>query len=134
MFDKINLALMITSKNKIKLAPRLRWGVGRDTNKISFFKLGGALFLTLSAVLVIRAGWLLFSPNQEASPANPQVLGEVDKADTSELFTEYKVKPGDTLFTIAQDHNVEWTMLATINNLKAPFTLHTDQTIKIPKS
>lgn len=124
---------MITSKNKIKLSPRLRWGVGRDTNKISFFKLGGALFLTLSAVLVIRAGWLLFSPEQTNINANPQVLGETDNQATDQLFTEYKVKAGDTLFTIAQENNVEWTMLATINNLKAPFTLQTNQTLKIPK-
>ena len=124
---------MMNSKNKIKLAPRLRWGVGRDTNKISFFKLGGALFLTLSAALVIRAGWLLFSPDQSESQTNPQVLGETDNPDADQLFTEYKVKSGDTLFTIAQESNVEWTMLATINNLKAPFTLHAGQTLKIPK-
>ena len=70
----------------------------------------------------------------ESNPeAAPQVLGETDQPTNTELFTEYKVKTGDTLFTIAKDHNVEWTMLATINNLKAPFTLHAGQTLKIPK-
>lgn len=124
---------MMTSKNKIKLAPRLRWGVGRDTNKISFFKLGGAVFLTLSAALVIRAGWLLFSPDQNSAETTPQVLGQTDNTNLDQLFIEYKVKSGDTLFTIAQENNVEWTMLATINNLKAPFTLQANQTLKIPK-
>lgn len=123
----------MSSKNKIKLAPRLRWGVGRDTNKINFFKIGGSFFLVLSAALVIRAGWLLFQNGQSDSQASPQVLGETDNQPTEELFTEYKVKSGETLFTIAKDHNIEWTMLATINNLKAPFTLQVNQTLKIPR-
>lgn len=124
---------MLSSKNKIKLAPRLRWGVGRDTNKINFFKLGGGIFLVLSAALIIRAGWLLFSGSETTPTNNPQVLGETDNNSNEELFTEHQVETGETLFSIAKDNGVDWTMLATINNLKAPFTLHAGQKLKIPK-
>ncbi len=131
-FCKMNTSLMLSSKNKIKLAPRLRWGVGRDTNKINFFKIGGGIFLVLSAALIIRAGWLLFSGTD--SPANnPQVLGEADNNSAEQLFTEHQVETGETLFSIAKDNGVDWTMLATINNLKAPFTLQVGQKLKIPK-
>lgn len=123
---------MLSNKTKIKLSPRLRWGVGRDINKFNFFKLGGGIFLALSAVLVIRATWLIFSPGEPSPKVNPQVLGETDTKKT-EAFTEYKVKQGDTLFTIAKDSNLEWTIIATLNNLKAPFALKPGQSLKIPK-
>ena len=88
--------------------------------------------MVLSAALIIRAGWLLFS-DADSTNNNPQILGETDQITSSHLFSEYQVKPGETLFTIAKDNEVEWTMLATINNLKAPFTLQVGQTLKIPK-
>ncbi len=124
---------MLSSKNKIKLAPRLRWGVGRDTNKINFFKLGGGIFLVLSAALIIRAGWLLFADTNQSPTNGGQVLGQADKVSEEQLFIEYQVKSGETLFSIAKDHQVEWTILATINNLKAPFTLQVNQNLIIPK-
>lgn len=123
----------MASKNKIKLAPRLRWGVGRDTNKINLLKISSGIFLVLSAALIIRAGWLLFSTEDTGTPVSPQVLGQTDTQPSNQLWTEYEVKTGDTLFTIATEHDVEWTMLATINSLKAPFTLQTGQAIKIPQ-
>lgn len=123
---------MLSSKNKIKLAPRLRWGVGRDTNKINFFKIGSGIFWVLIIGLAINAGYQFISKSQ-TSENTPQVLGEVDNQESKQLFTEYQVRGGDTLFTIAQDHKVDWTMLATINGLKAPFTLQVNQTLKIPK-
>ncbi|HMQ01884.1 MAG TPA: LysM domain-containing protein [Candidatus Doudnabacteria bacterium] len=123
---------MLYSKNKIKLSPRLRWGVGRDTRKFDFYKIGGGIFSIFILGLLINAGWLLITPNNSPSDNTPQVLGEIDNQQT-ELFSEYQVKNGDTLFSIAREYNVEWTMLATINNLKAPFTLQVNRTIKIPK-
>lgn len=119
-------------RNKIKLSPRLKWGVGRNGFNINFFKIGGGIFLALSAILVIRAGYLLLSGGGK-TPATPQVLGAVDTPSQQTVFTEYKVKTGDTLFTISKDNNMQWTALATINNLKAPFTLHAGQVVKIPK-
>ncbi len=123
---------MIANTNKIKLSPRLRWGVGRDNSKINFFKVTGSIFLVISSVLVIRATYLLFSDN-ESTQANPQVLGAVD-TPAENTFREYKVKKGDTLFTISKEYNVDWTTLATINNLKPPFALSVGQTVKIPQN
>lgn len=119
-------------KNKIKLSPRLKWGVGRSGFHINFFKIGGGIFLALSAVLVIRAGYMLISGGDKTK-SSPQVLGATDTPSQQQVFTEYKVKTGDTLFTISKDNNMQWTALATLNNLKAPFTLHTGQILKIPK-
>ncbi len=124
---------MMSSKNKIKLAPRLRWGVGRDTNQINFFKISGGIFMILSAALIIRAGWLLFSDPETTTENSPQVLGQTDEISPSDLFVEYQIQPGETLFSIAKNNDVEWTMLATINNLKAPFILQVGQKLKIPK-
>ncbi len=125
---------MNQTRNKIKLSPRLKWGVGRKGLNINFFKIGGGIFLVLSAVLVIRAGYLLISGDDKTN-STPQVLGAVDEqsTSTSTAFTEYKVKTGDTLFTISKENDIQWTALATLNNLKAPFTLHNGQVLKIPK-
>lgn len=122
---------MRLNQNKIRLAPRLRWGVGRDQHNINFFKIGSGIFLALSAVLIIRAGFMLFSGDDQTSQV-PQVLGAQDQQPNKQSFTEYKVKGGDTLFSISKDYNIEWTVLATLNNLEAPFALKVNQTIKIP--
>lgn len=122
---------MALNQNKIRLAPRLRWGVGRDHHTINYFKVGSGIFLALSAVLVIRAGYMLFSGGEQ-SQETPQVLGAQDNSTDQQSFTEYKVKSGDTLFNISKEYGVEWTALATINNLEPPFALRVNDTIKIP--
>ncbi len=45
---------------------------------------------------------------------------------------EYIVKEGDTLNSIAKDHNVKWKLLAKINGKKAPFEVKVDERLKIP--
>ncbi len=122
----------LPNRNKIKLSPRLKWGVGRNGFNVNFFKIGGGIFLAISAVLVVRAGWLLVS-GSDKPVMTPQVLGAVDTQPTTPAFKEYKVKTGDTLFTISKEQNMQWTALATLNNLKAPFTLQAGQTLKIPQ-
>lgn len=123
---------MSLNTNKIRLAPRLRWGVGRDMHPINFFKIGGVIFLVLSIGLMARASYMLFK-EKPTNTSNPQVLGAVDDSSTSQVFTEYQVKKGDTLFTISKEFGSEWTTLATLNNLKPPFNLSIGQTLKIPK-
>ena len=124
---------MSSNTNKIKLSPRLRWGVGRNNSHINFFKIAGIICLVLGVGLLTRATVLLFS-GSETTQSNPQVLGAVDNNTSSAAFKEYKVKKGDTLFTISKEHNIEWTALATLNNLKPPFALSVDQSIKIPQN
>jgi LysM repeat protein len=67
------------------------------------------------------------------SDPNPQVLGVSDTPAPQKAFTDYTIKKGDTVFSIAQAHSLEWTALATINNLKAPFSLKPGQIIQIPQ-
>ncbi len=124
---------MSLNTNKIKLSPRLRWGIGRNDSHINFFKIGGVICLVLAIGMFANATYKLLSGN-ESSESNPQVLGAVDKNSSESVFKEYKVKKGDTLFTISKENNVDWTALATINNLKPPFALSVNQTIKIPQN
>lgn len=123
---------MSKSRNKVQLSPQLKLGVGRGYSKNRILKYGGFIFLLASFVLV---GWTVFvvaqhSSKEPGSETNPTVLGAED--DSSQAFLTYTVVKGDTVFNIAQKHDVNWTTLATINNLSAPFTLKVGQTIKIP--
>ena len=124
---------MSLNTNKIKLSPRLRWGVGRNNSNINFFKIGGVICLVLAVGMFSRATYKLFSDN-EVSTSNPQVLGAVDNSQSTSAFREYKVKKGDTLFTISKEYNIDWTALATLNNLQPPFALSVEQTLKIPQN
>lgn len=69
------------------------------------------------------------------SAPSPQVAGAetTTPSEPQKAFKDYTVKKGDTVFSIAQSNNLEWTALATINNLKAPFTLKTGQVLQIPQ-
>jgi nucleoid-associated protein YgaU len=123
---------MPKSRNKIQLSPQLKLGVGRGRSKNRVLKYGGFIFLLASFVLV---GWTTYvvyrhSSQPSESQANPSVLGAED--DSSQVFTTYTVAKGDTVFNIAQKYEMNWTTLATINNLSAPFTLKVGQTLKIP--
>ncbi len=124
---------MSLSKNKVKLSPRLQMGVGRRTGQNNIFKYGTGLFLVASAALLIRAGYMVVSHSGDDAK-NPQVLGADTEqpAESQPLFTEYEVQADDTLFSISQEHSIDWTTLATLNNLKAPFTLAPGQIVKIP--
>lgn len=47
---------------------------------------------------------------------------------------EYIVQDGETIISIAHDHNKRWQTIAKINNLRAPYVLDPNQKIKIPLS
>jgi LysM repeat protein len=121
---------MSTSKNKVKLSPRLQLGVGRTPRSGNLLKYSSFIFLVLSAVLALRAGYMVINHSSEVS--GPQVLGAKDAVSENSVFVDYTIKKGDTLFSIAQQYNIEWTTLATLNNLKPPFDLKHGQTIKVP--
>ncbi len=118
-------------KQKVKLSPKLLLGVGRTTGRGSLLPYATMIFIVISAVLAIRAGYMVVhhsAPNPQVAGAETTVPSEPQKA-----FKDYTVKKGDTVFSIAQSHNMEWSALATINNLKAPFTLKTGQVLQIPQ-
>jgi hypothetical protein len=127
---------MSIPKHKVKLSPRLQLGVGRSTGRGSLLPYATMIFLVISAVLAIRAGYMVIhkeSPSTALTAPDPRVAGVKDTQTDLKLFKEYTVKSGDTVFSIGQAHNIDWTTLATLNGLEAPFKLQLGQIIKIPQ-
>lgn len=124
---------MSTPKSKVKLSPRLQLGVGRNPGKTKLLPYATMIFLVISGVLAIRAGYMVIHRSPSVAPSDPQVLGAKDTPSPEPIFKEYTVKKGDTVFSISQQYNIEWTTVATLNSLKPPFTLQTGQVLKIPK-
>ncbi len=120
-------------KQKVKLSRKLMLGVGRDSGRGSLLPHITLVFLVISAVLGIRAGYMVFNHSKLETNPEPQVLGAQDTPVETKNFRDYIVKKGDTVFSIAQSNSLEWTALATINNLKAPFTLKQGQVLQIPQ-
>ncbi len=128
---------MFNSHKKFELSPRLRLGVGRGYSQNQILKISGILCLVLALGLATNAVRLMFAGSSQNEAGTPQVLGATDtkiQSSTAEVqFIEYKIQKGDTLFNVAQKYNISWTTLATLNNLKSPFTLKPGDTLKIPK-
>jgi len=124
------------NKKKLELSPRLKFGVGRGVSGNQILKIMSILFLVLAIGLSINAVRLIFTGSSKVNESGQQVLGASDE-NNGELrkvqFIEYQVVEKDTLFNISQKYNINWTTLATLNNLKAPFSLKPGQIIKIPK-
>lgn len=124
---------------KFELSPRLKLGIGRGYSQNQILKFSAILCLFLALGLTVNAIRLVVidkgQPN--ANSTSPQVLGASDVKQQNEQqpaqFTAYKVTQGDTLFNISQKFNIDWTTLATLNNLKSPFALKPGQIINIPK-
>jgi LysM repeat protein len=133
--------MSIFKRKKIELSPRLKLGIGRSSqNRV--LKYSAIICLVLAGILAINAFRLIFSSAGNLSSSidpNAQVLGATDVKTQADNPTQqpqvinYKVAEGDTLFSISQQFNISWTTLATLNNLKSPFTLKLGQTLKIPK-
>lgn len=123
-------------KQKVKLSRKLLLGVGRNSGRGSLLPYITSAFIILSAVLVLRAGYMVISHSSSQTQSTPQVLGATDTPSTptaKKAFTDYTIKKGDTVFSIAQKNNIDWTALATLNSLQAPFTLKPGQVIQIPQ-
>jgi hypothetical protein len=120
-------------KHKVKLSPRLQLGIGRKAaDKSKILTYSTLIILVISGVLGIRAVKMVISKGfLPDAPIQGQVAGATDTP--APLFEDYSVNKGETVFSIAQTHNIDWTALATINNLKAPFALKQGQILKIPK-
>lgn len=128
---------MRSNKSRIQLSPKLRLGIGRKTTKNTILKYAGSIFLFSAAILSVNTLRLFINQtNGDNVVHSPQVLGisstQKQPESSSEQFTSYIIKKGDTLFNIAEQHSISWTTLATLNNLTAPFTVTPGQTLKIP--
>lgn len=130
-----NLSHMFTTHKKFDLSPKLKLGVGRGYSKNLIFKFGAFFCLIVALGLTANAIRILYAHKTDNPLGTPQVLGASDvKPDPSTVeFVQYKVQKGDTLFNISQKFNIDWTTLATINNIQSPFTLKLGQTLNIPK-
>ena len=128
---------MFNKQKPFQLSDRLRMGVGRKISKISLLKIFTGVFVSLSLILGINAYKLYTDVNNKQSAPTAQVLGISDSKnqtnDNQLSFTSYTVKKGDTLFSIAQQFNLNWTTLATINAITTPFTVNPGQELKVPK-
>ena len=77
----------------------------------------------------IYAGQVLIVP----IPADSAV--DSDTTDTIEPTgeeTTYVVEEGDSIYSVAFNHNILWTILAEANSLEAPYTLELGQTLISP--
>ncbi len=129
---------MFGRKQKLTLSQTLQMGVAGPSSQSTFFKVGGVFFLVLSLGLIAN----IFS-NIKASQKAPeiatksqpsQVLGAFDKRTPDQIASTpetYTVAKGDTLFNIAQSHNINWVVIATLNNLKAPYNLKPGTVLKL---
>jgi hypothetical protein len=130
---------MAFRSKKFDLSPRLKLGIGRGYSQNQILKFSAIVCLVLALVLTVNAFRLVIKDKNQAGGAsqNPQVLGATDvkqpQNQNAVQFTAYTVQQGDTLFNISQKFNIDWTTLATLNNLKSPFALKPGQIINIPK-
>jgi len=130
---------MALRNKKFELSPRLKLGVGRGYSQNQILKFSAIICLILALGLTVNAFRLVLKDKNQAggNSGNPQVLGVSDVkqpgSQSGVQFTAYTVQKGDTLFNISQKFNIDWTTLATLNNLKSPFTLKPGQIINIPK-
>lgn len=129
-------------RKKIELSPKLKFGVGRGHSKNQLMKYGAIFCFLLTLGLAGNAIRLVVrdSGKNTGNSGTPQVLGASDTRDSDSSttvptvkFVEYKIQKGDTLFNVSQRFNINWTTLATLNNLKSPFTLKPGQTLKVPQ-
>lgn len=58
-------------------------------------------------------------------------LNHLDDKTEADYYT-YTVVKGDTLWKIGKKYNVSWREIAKYNNIKFPYTIYPDQTLKIP--
>jgi LysM repeat protein len=130
---------MFTPRKKFDLSPRLKLGVGRGYSQNKILKFAAIICLLVAVGLTVNAVTILFSHSQTSgdNAALPKVLGASDTktaTDTTAIqFVQYKVQKGDTLFNISQKFNIDWTTLATLNNIQSPFAVKPGQTLNIPK-
>jgi len=130
---------MALRNKKFELSPRLKLGVGRGYSQNQILKFSAIICLVLAVALAFNAFRLIAKNQSQAGAANtaPQVLGASDVRNVTGSdnleFTNYVVAKGDTLFNISQKFNIDWTTLATLNNLQAPFSLKPGQILKVPK-
>ncbi len=123
---------MFKSNKKIKLSENLQMGVSGPAWQGTLLKTGGMAFIIASLFLAVNIyKSLRQGPAQQSEAQTGQVLGAFDQ-NTKTKTVNYAVQRGDTLFNIAANHGIDWSVVATMNNLEAPYALKPGQILKIP--
>ena len=123
---------MESNKPKFKLSPRLSKGIGRSYKKNNFLTYSSLAFIIISIGLGVWTASLIFSDNNPAIESRqPQVLG-VEDTQTVEPFINYQIISGDTIYNIGKKYNLDWTIIASLNNLSPPFNLKIGDSLQIP--
>ncbi len=127
---------MFSRKQNFKLSQNLKMGIQPPASQGTFFKVSGVIFLLLSILLVKNIYKNLNSTTvaRQVDSVAPEVLGAFDQnTDTTKKIVPatYTVSKGDTLFNIAQSQGINWVVIASLNNLKAPYTLKPGTVLKL---
>ena len=127
---------MFSSKQNFKLSQNLKMGIQPPSSQGTFFKVSGVVFLLLSIFLVknIYKNLNTTIAIKQVGSVTPEVLGAFDQNQETTPKTvpaTYTVSKGDTLFNIAQSQGINWVVIASLNNLKAPYTLKPGTVLKL---
>lgn len=132
---------MFGKSQKFHLSRNLKQGIQAPSSQGTIFKVSGVIFLVLSLFLIkniykgIHTG-VQPANAQDTQAQAPAVLGAFDQQpaqaiNSTPIPSTYTVRSGDTLFNIAQTFSINWVVIATLNNLKAPYTLKPGTVLKL---
>jgi LysM repeat protein len=65
-------------------------------------------------------------------PVPSDETSETQAVESNGEETTYVVKEGDSIYSVAFEHNIPWTALVEANNIEAPYSLELGQTLIIP--
>ena len=105
--------------------------IGTQTQNVSF---GGAEKLVLGESTTAEESEAEETTEAGSNPAPEPTPTPAPNQSSTEDFTSYTVKSGDTLFNISQSYGVKWDLIAQFNSLSEPYLLHGGQVLKIPQS
>lgn len=106
--------------SKIARALGLRWQDIASLNQIYY-------------PYTLHAGQVLKLPGNNSQTNSPNVAPSPTPTAPT-IPQEYVVQRGDYLSAIAQQYNLRWQDLATLNNLSWPYTLYAGNILKLPTS
>jgi len=92
------------------------------TSKMLFIAPHATAILIYAVVLVLVAGIICYVIWRRRQFAN-----------LHQATVGYKVRSGDDIQVLAEKLDIDWRTLAKLNNMKAPYTLHVGQMIRVPQ-
>lgn len=109
------------SNRHLSLSKRLQYSVGKGKSVKSYL----LLFITLG----LATYSIFINVGRDANGADSAVLG----ANTQIVSSTYVVNKGETIFSIAEKLEMDWKILASLNDLRAPYTVTPTQELIVEK-